>query len=84
MYTKATQNIVGKYGKTYDWVTKSQIMGLTGVEASEKIVELLNLPLTSEEYFELAHKEYEIVMPDAQLMAGNYIIFLTFRYRNCL
>lgn len=75
LYTKATQNVVGKYGKTYDWSIKSRIMGLTGAEAAEKIVELLNLPLTPEEYFKLAHDEYAIIMPEAQVMPGNCFVF---------
>lgn len=80
MYTKATQNIVDKYGKIYDWATKSQIMGLTGAEAAAKIVELLKLPLTPEEYFKLAHDEYAIVMQETQLMPGNCFLFFSFRY----
>lgn len=75
LYTKATQNIVGKYGKIYDWTIKSQIMGLTGAEAAVKIVELLKLPLTPEEYFKLAHDEYAIVMKETQLMPGNSFCF---------
>lgn len=75
LYTKATQNIVGKFGKIYDWSIKSQIMGLTGAEAAVKIVELLNLPMTPEEYFKLAHEEYAIVMKETQLMPGNYLLF---------
>lgn len=52
-------------------------MGLTGAEAAEKIVELLNLPITPEEYLDLAQKQYAQIMPEAQLMSGNnFCIFL--------
>lgn len=83
LYTKATQNIVGKYGKIYDWSLKSQLMGLTGTEVAEKIVEVLKLPISSEEYFKLAQDEYAHIMPEAQFMPGKYFLFF-FRYRNYL
>ncbi|XP_023028960.1 pseudouridine-5'-phosphatase isoform X1 [Leptinotarsa decemlineata] len=70
LYSKATQNVVGKYGKTYDWSIKAQMMGLKGTEVAEKIVEMLDLPITPEEYYKLAHDEYNIIMPDTQLMPG--------------
>lgn len=56
-------------------------MGLTGAEAAEKIVELLDLPITPEEYIKLAQDEYALIMPEAQLMPGNNFRIFFFRYR---
>lgn len=71
LYTKATQNVVEKYGKTYDWSVKTQVMGLIGTDVAEKIVELLELPITPDEYYKLAHEQYDIILPQAELMKGN-------------
>ncbi|KAG5878898.1 hypothetical protein JTB14_023557 [Gonioctena quinquepunctata] len=70
LYTKATQNIVGKYGKTFDWSIKAQMMGLHGQEMAEKIVQMLELPLTPEKYYKLALEEYSIIMRETHLMPG--------------
>lgn len=72
LYTQATRNIVEPYGKLYTADVKRQIMGLTGVEVAEKIVELLDLPITPEEYIEKTIEQYKAVMPNANLMPGNY------------
>lgn len=83
-YTTAVQNILKPFGKVYDWSIKVQIMGLTGVEASKKMVELLDLPISWEEYYALAQEQYKYLMPDAQLMPGmfdvNLYLFRRFRY----
>lgn len=76
LYTEAAQNIVQKYGKTFDWSTREQIMGLTGVERSKKIVELLKLPISWEEYYDLALKQHKILLPKSKLMPGMWHPFL--------
>lgn len=55
-------------------------MGLTGVEVAKKLIELLDLPLTWEEYFRLAHEQYKTLMPSAQLMPGMFDINVGFDY----
>ncbi|KAJ8951816.1 hypothetical protein NQ318_019789 [Aromia moschata] len=58
LYTLAIQNIVGKYGKTFTWEIKAHIMGLTGTEAAQRMVELMELPVMPEEFYKLAQAEY--------------------------
>ncbi|EGF83298.1 hypothetical protein BATDEDRAFT_84841 [Batrachochytrium dendrobatidis JAM81] len=50
VYTEVTQEIVGRYGKTYDWETKSKLIGLKETDAGELLVKLLQIPMTPEEY----------------------------------
>lgn len=50
-------------------------MGLTGVERSKKIVELLELPINWEEYYELALKQHKILMHNVHLMPGMLMTF---------
>lgn len=45
-------------------------MGLPGAEAAKKIVELLELPITPEEFYKLAKIQYALVMKDAQIIPG--------------
>jgi len=50
LYTEATQNVVGEYGKTFDWSLKSLMMGRDEREAAELLVKTLELPITADEY----------------------------------
>lgn len=58
----------------FDWSVKVKIMGSTGPEMSEKLVEIFNLPITPEEFYSLAKEQYNIIMPHAQLMPGRSIL----------
>ncbi|KAI8916852.1 HAD-like domain-containing protein [Entophlyctis helioformis] len=50
VYTEVTQEIVSRYGKTYDWTLKSRMMGRNQKDAAQILVEALQIPLTPEEY----------------------------------
>ncbi|KAJ1341209.1 hypothetical protein BSLG_004214 [Batrachochytrium salamandrivorans] len=50
VYTEVTREIVGRYGKTYDWTLKSRMIGLTEMDAGKLLVGALDLPMTPEEY----------------------------------
>lgn len=50
-------------------------MGLTGEEAAKHIVKLLDLPITWEEYYRLAHEQYKLLMPRAKFMPGMLSIY---------
>jgi pseudouridine-5'-monophosphatase len=54
-YTAATQRIVGRYGKVYDWSLKGNMIGRPAMESARYLVEALDLPLTPEAY--LAERE---------------------------
>ena len=53
IYTEVTQNIVGEYGKVFDWSVKKTIIGRPASQAAKIIVESLNLPITSQDYLDL-------------------------------
>ncbi|XP_056645377.1 pseudouridine-5'-phosphatase-like isoform X1 [Diorhabda carinulata] len=72
LYTKATQNILDKYEKTFTWEVKTQMMGLHGSEMAKRIVDVYELPLTPEEYYSQAMEQYKIIMPQCQLMPGAF------------
>lgn len=70
LYAQGTRNIVEKYGKTFDWSTRVTVMGLTGLERSKKLVELLDLPISWEEYFDLALEQHKNLLRNVQLLPG--------------
>lgn len=70
LYTACTQDILNRYGKTFDWSVKSQMMGRRRLEATQVLIDALSLPLTAEEFnIELYGKLHD-VFPDAELMPG--------------
>lgn len=72
LYTVVTQNILDEYapGKIYTWDVKVTLMGLQKEAVSRKIVELYDIPLTWEEYAELAQVQIEKLMRNCHLMPG--------------
>jgi len=52
IYTEVTQQIVGEYGKVFDWSVKEKIIGRRSVQAAEIIVESLDLPITPQDYLD--------------------------------
>jgi HAD superfamily hydrolase (TIGR01509 family) len=50
LYTSVTQTIAARYGKTYDWTIKADLMGRGTLDAAERLIERLELPITPEEY----------------------------------
>lgn len=52
LYTRAIQEVVAPFGKTYDWALKAQCMGNAATVSARIIVERLDLPLTPEGFLE--------------------------------
>jgi beta-phosphoglucomutase-like phosphatase (HAD superfamily) len=50
LYTRATQSIVGEFGKTYSFALKRRVMGGTAEQGAEIIVSELSLPISPCEY----------------------------------
>lgn len=51
-YTRATQEIVGRFGKAFPWELKAQMMGKPALVSARLLVETLQLPITAEEYLQ--------------------------------
>ena len=50
VYTRVTQKIVSRFGKTFDWSIKANMIGRAEADSSRYLVEALDLPITPEEY----------------------------------
>jgi pseudouridine-5'-monophosphatase len=70
LYTLATQRVLDRYGKTYDWSLKVQTMGRDARIAARLIVERLGLPLTPEELLAARDPILEQLIEESPAMAG--------------
>ena len=52
IYTEVTQDIVGEFGKVFDWSVKKTIIGRPAFQAAKIIVETLDLPITPQDYLD--------------------------------
>ncbi len=50
VYTRVTQAIVSRFGKTFDWSIKANMIGRAEEDSSRYLVEALDLPITAAEY----------------------------------
>ena len=50
IYTEVTQQILQRYGSSFEWSLKKKIIGRRALESAQIIVETLDLPITAEEY----------------------------------
>eukprot|EP01102_Stenamoeba_stenopodia_P005065 TRINITY_DN1556_c0_g1_i1.p1 TRINITY_DN1556_c0_g1~~TRINITY_DN1556_c0_g1_i1.p1 ORF type:complete len:193 (+),score=39.32 TRINITY_DN1556_c0_g1_i1:84-662(+) len=55
VYTEATQIILDRFGKKFDWDLKMKMMGRRAIDAGNLLVDTLQIPMTAEEY--LAERE---------------------------
>ncbi len=58
-YTEVTQEIVGRFGKIFDWSIKAEMVGRPAIESSRHLVRVLDLPITAEAY--LAEREERLL-----------------------
>ncbi|CAN7983818.1 unnamed protein product [Ixodes hexagonus] len=70
LYTEAAQTIAGRFGKDYSWDVKVRVMGATGRDSARMVVELLDLPLSVDQYLAEVEALYAQLFPSAQLMPG--------------
>ena len=52
IYTEVTQDIVGEFGKVFDWSVKKKILGRPSSQAAKIIVKNLDLPITPQDYLD--------------------------------
>ena len=69
-YTDVTRRIVGRYGKTFDWSVKGNMIGRTAAASARYLVDTLELPMTPEEYLREREAMLELLMPTAKALPG--------------
>ncbi len=71
-YTQATQAVVGRFGRTFDWSIKSRMIGRPESESARVLVDALQLPISPEEYLAERAALLESLMPGAEPMPGAF------------
>jgi pseudouridine-5'-monophosphatase len=70
LYTEATQQIVARFGKTFDWSVKADMIGRPEMDAARHLVDALGLPITPEQYLAERAAMFETLMPTAAARPG--------------
>ncbi len=69
-YTQVTQQIVGRFGKVFDWSVKGGMVGLPALESARYLVRALALPIPPEEYLREREASLEALFPGSMPMPG--------------
>jgi len=69
-YTEVTQTIVGRYGKTFDWSVKGNMIGRPARDSARYLVETLALPISADDYLREREAMLERLFPAALAMPG--------------
>ncbi|HWP65205.1 MAG TPA: HAD-IA family hydrolase [Candidatus Limnocylindria bacterium] len=70
IYTEATQRIVGRFGKTFDWRVKGEMIGRPALDSARHLVRALSLPIAPEDYLREREELFETLLPAAEPMPG--------------
>jgi len=70
LYTELFQDMVSKYGKTFTWEVKVQMMGKVAHDAGAVLIRELDLPITIDEYIKYYDEQCKIYLAKAQLLPG--------------
>ena len=70
LYTEATQRIVARFGKIFDWQVKADMIGRPALDSARHLVVALGLPITAEDYLREREAMFETLMPTAEAHRG--------------
>lgn len=70
IYTEVTSIIAGRYGRTFDWSVKQNIIGRGAGDLARYVVEALDLPITAEEFLQIREPLMRERFPAALAMPG--------------
>ncbi len=70
LYTEATQAVVSRFGKCFDWSVKCEIIGRSSLEGAVYTIEALSLPLSPEEYLAERAVHLDRLFANVPLMPG--------------
>ena len=70
IYTEVTQEIVGRFGKVFDWSVKANMIGRSSHWSASYLVKTLDLPITAEQYMEERDSKLREKFPSCSAMPG--------------
>jgi len=69
-YSVAMNEVTSRYGKPFNWDTKVKMMGTKSMEGAKIAVQMLDLPITPQEFLNQVDQEYPKVFPQVQFLPG--------------
>jgi len=76
-----TQEILDRYGLTFEWSLKAKMMGRKPLEGAKILVDTLDLPLTPEEFHHELYGKLMDMFPEASLLPGKKNFLRSFSHR---
>ncbi|XP_061728193.1 pseudouridine-5'-phosphatase-like [Cydia pomonella] len=70
LYTIGFEKVASRYGKTFTFELKCQIMGQQSREFAASIIQGLNLPITVDEFLDETRAIFNELFPDCKIMPG--------------
>lgn len=70
IYTQVTQQVIGRFGKTYDWSVKANMIGRPQLDSARYLVQTLDLPISAEAYLEERNGLLRQAFPNNNPMSG--------------
>ncbi|KAI8799956.1 HAD-like domain-containing protein [Cladochytrium replicatum] len=70
VYSEVTQQILERFGKTFEWSLKARMMGLKERDACELLVNEMKIPMTVEEYMEERRRGHAAKFPFCKPLPG--------------
>ncbi len=70
LYTKATQMVLEPHGKTFEWETKSRMMGRSPLESAQTLIDAVGLQMTASEFLARKRPLLEDLFRQSQPMPG--------------
>lgn len=70
IYTEVTQIIAQRFGRTFDWSIKQNIIGRGAADLARYVVEALDLPITAQEFLVIREPLLRERFPHAPAMQG--------------
>ena len=69
-YTQVTQQIVGRYGKVFDWSLKANMIGRPAIDSARYLVDALALPISPQAYLDERNQMLKRAFAACQAMPG--------------
>jgi pseudouridine 5'-phosphatase len=70
LYTRATQEVVGEFGKVFDWSVKGDMIGRSALDGARTLIAALGIPLAPEEYLRRRKPLLEALFTEAEPIPG--------------
>lgn len=78
LYTRASQHVLDRWGKTFDLALKRRIMGGDSRRSAQIVIDHFSLPISVDEYLEEREARLEALFPEVTEIegAGQFVEFL--------